>query len=115
MPGAILHHLVDASDIDRKSLVQQGTGFVDQFATIATGVRCRLMPLANSGLSDDEKAAQYQSDVSHAVFFLPVQDVQREDILTIRGRKFEVHNFVDDSEGGTVYRKALVFEEQEGP
>ncbi len=115
MPGAIIHHFLDTAVVERKTRVQQGTGFVGQLTVIATDIRCRLMPFNSSALGDDEKAAHYQSDVSHAVYFLPGQDVAREDFLTIRGRRFEVHNVIDDSEGGSVYRKALVFEEQEGP
>ena len=116
MAAPPIHLFRDTATVERLAgtRVQQGSGFTKQSTVVAAGVRCRLQPSVVSSTADDVEGATLEFNATHAVFFVPTQDVRRDDFLTIRGRRFEVKGVVQDSDAGTVYLKALTIEEQEG-
>jgi len=116
MAAPPLHHYNDRAT--QKRLVEQRVdeGWEGVLTTIANDVPCRFVPKLSTNINDDSLGGHLQYDVPHVMWFAPDFDVQRDDIFEVstRGnRTVRVSAWEESSQLG-VFRKATVYEEQEG-
>jgi SPP1 family predicted phage head-tail adaptor len=62
-------------------------GFTRTYPSLYTDVRCRIRPLSTP---ERTVAEREEVDATHRIYFLPDQDVQRGDRVTISGVEYDV-------------------------
>lgn len=84
-------YLPDTCSISRNTPTQSGDGQADSWANVATGVACRVSPLA-SGANEDLGAGGGMAAVNQWTIWLPAgTDVTVRDRVVVGSRSFEVN------------------------
>lgn len=83
-------YLPDTCAISRNTPTQTGDGQTDVWANVATGVACRVSPLA-SGSNEGLGGAEGLAAVNQWTIWLPaLQDVTVRDRIVVGSRTFEI-------------------------
>ncbi len=83
-------YLPDVCAISRNTPTQSGDGQTDSWANVATGVACRVSPLASSA-QESLGGAEAMSAVAQWTIWLPAgTDVTVKDRIVVGSRTFEV-------------------------
>ena len=116
MAAPPIHHYQDRATQRRMVETRVDEGWEGVLTIIATDVPCRFVPKLANAIGDDSLGGHLQYDVPHVMWFAPDFDVRRDDIFTVAtrgGRTVRVSAWEESSQLG-VFRKATVYEEQEG-